>query len=151
VRVPHVRRVHMYIVYMYIYMYLYHIYVHIYMNTNMLVKNERVLRVLPVHIYTYIHIHIYKLVYINTNMCTRGVSGLVVWTITHTQIHTHTHLYTHQHIHTACPIWLDSSLEAKTHWLWQKKSTSSREVGSWGRDPKKCTGRDWGMGSSTIQ
>ena len=26
----------------------------------------------------------------------------------------------------------------------------SREVGGWGRDPKKCTGRDWGMGSSTI-
>jgi len=24
------------------------------------------------------------------------------------------------------------------------------EVGSWGRDPKKCTGRDWGMGSNTI-
>jgi len=29
-------------------------------------------------------------------------------------------------------------------------STHSREVGGWGRDPKKCTGRDWGMGSSTI-
>ena len=27
----------------------------------------------------------------------------------------------------------------------------SGEVGGWGRDPKKCTGRDWGMGSSTIQ
>ena len=26
----------------------------------------------------------------------------------------------------------------------------AREVGGWGRDPKKCTGRDWGMGSSTI-
>ena len=25
-----------------------------------------------------------------------------------------------------------------------------REGGGWGRDPKKCTGRDWGMGSSTI-
>ena len=24
------------------------------------------------------------------------------------------------------------------------------DVGGWGRDPKKCTGRDWGMGSSTI-
>ena len=28
--------------------------------------------------------------------------------------------------------------------------SSVREVGGWGRDPKKCTGRDWGMGSSTI-
>ena len=27
---------------------------------------------------------------------------------------------------------------------------SKGEVGGWGRDPKKCTGRDWGMGSSTI-
>ena len=26
----------------------------------------------------------------------------------------------------------------------------NREVGGWGRDPKKCTGRDWGMGSGTI-
>jgi len=25
-----------------------------------------------------------------------------------------------------------------------------REVGGWGRDPKKCTGRGWGMGSSSI-
>jgi len=24
------------------------------------------------------------------------------------------------------------------------------EVGGWGREPKKCTGRDWGMGLSTI-
>jgi len=24
------------------------------------------------------------------------------------------------------------------------------EVGGWGRDPNKCTGRNWGMGSSTI-
>ena len=24
------------------------------------------------------------------------------------------------------------------------------EVGGWGRDPKKCTGRGWGMGSKTI-
>ena len=29
-------------------------------------------------------------------------------------------------------------------------SMSLGEVGGWGRDPKKCTGRDWGMGSSTI-
>ena len=27
----------------------------------------------------------------------------------------------------------------------------SWEVGGWGRDPKKCTGSIWGMGSSTIQ
>jgi len=27
---------------------------------------------------------------------------------------------------------------------------SGGEVGGWGRDPKKCTGSIWGMGSSTI-
>ena len=31
-----------------------------------------------------------------------------------------------------------------------KRMRAYREVGGWGRDPKKCTGRDWGMGSSTI-
>jgi len=31
-----------------------------------------------------------------------------------------------------------------------KSQMRSREVGVWGRDPKKCTGRDWWMGSSTI-
>jgi len=30
------------------------------------------------------------------------------------------------------------------------KRVRSREVGGWGRDPKKCTGSIWGMGSSTI-
>ena len=30
------------------------------------------------------------------------------------------------------------------------KPDAGREVGGWGQDPKKCTGRDWGMGSSTI-
>ena len=30
------------------------------------------------------------------------------------------------------------------------RAMARREVGGWGRDPKKCTGRDWGMGSSTI-
>jgi len=63
---------------------------------------------------------------------------------------------------------LESQLEG--HFIYSKFSSSSRtssfeirtrghpwhacveyrEVGGWGRDPKKCTGRDWGMGSSTI-
>ena len=34
-----------------------------------------------------------------------------------------------------------------THTRWRM---SRWEVGGWGLDPKKCTGRDWGMGSSTI-
>jgi len=31
-----------------------------------------------------------------------------------------------------------------------EKPCGEGEVGGWGRDPKKCMGRDWGMGSSTI-
>ena len=34
--------------------------------------------------------------------------------------------------------------------LYTSRHDVRREVGAWGRDPKKCTGRDWGMGSSTI-
>ena len=30
------------------------------------------------------------------------------------------------------------------------KTPGHERWGGWGRDPKKCTGRDWGMGSSTI-
>ena len=33
---------------------------------------------------------------------------------------------------------------------WGYTLCTRREVGGWGRHPKKCTGRDWGMGSSTI-
>jgi len=32
----------------------------------------------------------------------------------------------------------------------KKRDYVQREVGGWGRDPTKCTGRDWGMGASTI-
>ena len=37
-------------------------------------------------------------------------------------------------------------------WLtsWVPVGAVRGEVGGWGRDPKQCTGRDWGMGSSTI-
>ena len=35
-------------------------------------------------------------------------------------------------------------------YMLQRNTHVIREVGGWGRDPKKCTGRDWGMGSSTI-
>ena len=80
---------------------------------------------------------------------------------THTQrMHTHTHLrwgiyfalghadklgmYTHTHTHTHAFGYL-----FYTHTL-RYIGVYTREVGGWGRDPKKCTGRGWGMGSSTI-
>jgi len=42
------------------------------------------------------------------------------------------------------------SIWSHSHRMWTSKYEFFREVGGWGRDPKKCTGRDWGMGSSTI-
>ena len=45
--------------------------------------------------------------------------------------------------------------ERKQRWIVSSRVCKQRgkgdgEVGGWGRDPKKCTGRDWGMGSSSI-
>ena len=37
-----------------------------------------------------------------------------------------------------------------TYLLLQNLHAYIREVGGWGRDPKKCTGEGWGVGSSTI-
>ena len=42
-------------------------------------------------------------------------------------------------------IWISSNV-----WISKDPFAIHGEVGGWGRDPKKCTGRDWGMGSSTI-
>jgi len=53
---------------------------------------------------------------------------IYVHTVSRSYSHTHTHIHTHTRAHTQ----------------------ALREVGGWGRDPKKCTGRDWEMGSSTI-
>ena len=49
------------------------------------------------------------------------------------------------HTHT-----LSYTLYFKSRLLVPEEMPVRREVGGWGRDPKKCTGRDWGMGSSTI-
>ena len=55
------------------------------------------------------------------------------------QLYTHTRAIALSHAH-AC-----------SHtYIYTVGSEVLREVGGWGRDPKKCTGRDWGMGSSTI-
>ena len=65
--------------------------------------------------------------YVTNDMCIR------VMRLTNSIIRAHAHM----------------SITPHTFWLWLE-SHSRREVGGWGRDPKKCTGRDWGMGSSTI-
>jgi len=52
------------------------------------------------------------------------------------------------HMHESC-----LAYERVTSHIWNLCAHAIHvrwEVGGWGRDPKKCTGRDWGMGSSTI-
>ena len=53
------------------------------------------------------------------------------------------------------PMYMERDLRVwkQTCWYHRRRALTQRvswEVGGWGRDPKKCTGRDWGMGSSTI-
>jgi len=50
----------------------------------------------------------------------------------------------HTHIEVSWSIYIYDTL------LYMHDTHCYREVGGWGRDPKKCTERDWGMGSSTI-
>jgi len=46
---------------------------------------------------------------------------------------------------------IDKRLPGNTKkWTLVLSWTARGEVGGWGRDPKKCTGRVWRMGSSTI-
>ena len=48
-------------------------------------------------------------------------------------------------------IWIESLYKYQQKAFTNLNRKPQGEVGGWGRDPKKCTGRDWGMGSSTIQ
>jgi len=100
-----------------------------------------------IYIYIYIHIYIYTYVYIHTTYMmyyihTAYVMCSKLYTVYVYTVYTHTHdlytrlLYTHD-------LYTYESCVYSTH-------VCIREVGGWGRDPKKCTGRDWGMGSSTI-
>ena len=59
------------------------------------------------------------------------------------------------HTYTTCVVYVVHIQHIKTNTTSCRIHTteschSYREVGGWGRDPQKCTGRDWGMGSSTI-
>ena len=87
-------------------------------------------------IYSYTHMYIYIIIYfhlfwrsISTHICIRTALCIYIYCFWMHIVLFGTHLlksiHTHPFVHT-------------------------REVGGWGRDPKKCTGRDWGMGSSTI-
>ena len=73
---------------------------------------------------TYIYVYLYICIYVRTNI----------------YVYTYIFIYTYIHINKYTYI----------HIIRERKMVSRGEVGGWGQDPKKCTGRDWGMGSSTI-
>ena len=95
------------------------------------------------YIYMYISIYpyIYICVYLHTHMYT-CIYYIYICISIYPYIYMSTH-YVYIYIPTYIayiyrPIYIRASIHIR------------REVGGWGRDPKKCTGRDWGMGSSTI-
>jgi len=91
--------------------------------------------------------------------------GNIIWLSIHNRehntIHNREHTMDFNTIRDGNIIWLSIDLKGTSCWEahkaeadWAGKmcegNTIRGEVGGWGRDPKKCTGRDWGMGSSTI-
>jgi len=58
------------------------------------------------------------------------------------------HMYASFHIFTR--VRLLSPINVSFPDIYDSFSDVQGEVGGWGRDQKKCTGRDWGIGSSTI-
>jgi len=117
------------------------------------------------HVHTYIYIYIfrtYKSVILQT-VCVYIYISVCQSTCGHAQTHRHTHTHTCTRTCTiadfsSCALVLLCSSENMQHTKTQSKCKKlshsgpgkPREVGGWGRDPKKCMGRDWGMGSSTI-
>ena len=102
------------------------------------------------HTHTHPHTHTYPHTPTHPNRFTQsylltpvdGADGaqILLQKTKHTHTHTHTHTLVHTHPHSCTP----------THSYILTHSYTIGEVGGWGRDPKKCTGRDWGMGSSAI-
>jgi len=71
--------------------------------------------------------------------------------------HAHIYGWVVSRMNESCHIWMNDITNRnwmsyiKCEWdISEGVNDSLREVGGWGRDPKKCTGRGWGMGSSTI-
>ena len=103
---------------------------------------------------TYIYTCVYKNVYIHLHMCisytrehTYTCTYVLVYRVYPIQIHTY--IFTHVYILSVCA-YIHMHICKSTSCLSHKNVYVYGEVGGWGRDPKKCTGRDWGMGSSTI-
>ena len=140
-------------------------YIHVYIRISVLTY-KHMYTCINVYIRTYIHIHRH----IYTNVHTYIYTDTYIWVRKYTQCtktsdfnggatHTCTHMYTYTCIHiyiyicifgfTMCVGAISGYFE-QIFWVEKYTQCSKQgEAGGWGRDPKKCTGRDWGMGSST--
>ena len=107
------------------------------------------------HIYMYINIH--KLTHTQTH--TQLYVCIQIYLHIHIYIHPYIYIYMYKYIYICMYMHIYMYIYTNIFsipWLGttaplRRRSTPlCREVGGWGRDPKKCTGRGWGMGSSTI-
>ena len=165
-------------IYIYICIYIYtyiciHMYIHIYIYTYIHIYTHK-------WIYIYIHIHIFTYVYIHIHTHIRIYRYTCTYTYRHNSmnmfrlqfpspstslppcrdcLHINEHapalLFRHcAYLSIFRPLSLHLShlrrSQVTSPVSSSKEIQGGGEVGGWGRDPKKCTGRDWGMGSSTI-
>jgi len=143
--------------YMHIYIYIYYIHIYVYIHT---------------HVYIYIYTYMYIYVYIYMYICTATpykVKPFDWITLSRTsysleykrvqedveKMSSSRHLFvlscTREVIQSnGFTLYKKMSTRCQVLDIFSSTREYKREVGGWGRDPKKCTGRDWGMGSSTI-
>ena len=96
-----------------------------------------------------VHVHMYEHTCVCMHICAETYHAFIThrthpyatYDAWRDERHVSTHMFIH--IHVCSCIYLCTELS-------HASSHMTREVGGWGRDPKKYTGRDWGMGSSTI-
>jgi len=177
--VPHPMQIYIHVYFIYIYMCIYtctHVYIYIYMCTNMCVYSYIKYVCIFVHkrLLLYVCTRIWRLC---TNMCVHEYVCIFVHKRLFTcsschkasmphpiQIYIHVYfIYIHMYIYTCAHIHIHVYTYIRTMHVYSQilverltytpkglSASPHSEVGGWGRDPKKCTGRDWGMGSSTI-
>ena len=110
-----------------------------------------------VYVHVYIHIHInVKRTWVHVDCRDHGETMHLVKKLQNMSMYEC--IYIHLCAHRAPLSWINNApLKRNSKLRGFHKSDlltpnhhTHREVGGWGRDPQKCTGRDWGMGSSTI-
>jgi len=120
------------------------------MNGSWHTLDERTIHVfIQLYIYTHIHIeHVYR----EKGERVSEISYTYIYmSICRIPIRICTYVYMYIYIYIYVNIYMYTRIRHLAHESERAtESYTSREVGGWGRDPKKCTGRDWGMWSSTI-